>query len=96
MLGVLGGASAFVGPLWNVVMLSYQMTIVPEHMMGRVGSAIMMLVGGVMPVGSLAAGYLLSSVGPIHAMLALAAVMLATALTATVSPAIRHAPPLTM
>jgi predicted MFS family arabinose efflux permease len=92
VLGLIGGASAFVGPLWNVVMLSYQMAMVPEEVMGRVGSAVMTLVSGVMPVGSLAAGYLLSTVGPDRAVLALAAFMLATAVAATVSPAVRHAP----
>jgi MFS family permease len=94
LLGVIGGASAFVGPLWNVVMISYQMIMVPERMMGRVGSAVMTLVSGVMPVGSLAAGFLLSSVGPVRAVLALTAFMVATAVAGTVSPAIRHAPPL--
>ncbi|HEX3812613.1 MAG TPA: MFS transporter [Mycobacteriales bacterium] len=92
LLGLIGGASAFVGPLWNVVMISYQLTIVPEHLMGRVGSAVMTLVGGVMPVGSLAAGYLLVSVGPVRAIAVLAAFMCATAVVATVNPAIRNLP----
>ncbi|MGI8415827.1 MAG: MFS transporter [Nakamurella sp.] len=94
VLGLLGGASAFLGPLWNVVMISYQLMIVPEHLMGRVGSAAMTLVGGIMPVGSLAAGILLSTLGPDWAIVVLAVFMCATAVAGTVSPAIRRAPEL--
>ncbi|MFC1442232.1 MFS transporter [Streptacidiphilus sp. N1-10] len=94
LLGVIGGASAFLGPLWNVVFGTYQLSLVPDELMGRVGSAAMTLCWGVLPLGSIAAGYLLAGVGPAGTVLILTTVMLATALAATVSPAVRHAPPL--
>jgi predicted MFS family arabinose efflux permease len=94
LLGLIGGASAFIGPLWNVVMIGYQLILVPEPMAGRVGSAIMTLAGGALPIGSLVAGYLLASVGPVYAMLVLAFLMLGIAFAATVNRAIRQAPPL--
>lgn len=90
-LGAICGASAFIGPLWNVVIGNYLMTLVPDELMGRVNSAAMTLAWGVMPVGSLAAGTLLSTVGPVGTVLVLAAGMLATAIAATASPAVRHA-----
>ena len=55
----------------------------------------MTLSWGVLPLGSLSAGYLLTTTGPAGTLGALAAVMLATALAATLSPAIRNAPPFT-
>jgi hypothetical protein len=45
-----------------------------------------------MPVASLGAGCLLSTLGPVRSVFVLATVMLVTAVTATVSPAVRHAP----
>jgi predicted MFS family arabinose efflux permease len=93
-IGVIGAATAFIGPLWNVVIVGYTALLVPNELLGRVTSAAMTLSWGVMPVGSLGAGLLLSTAGPAAAVLVLTAVMLATAIAATVSPAVRHAPPM--
>jgi len=93
--GLLGAACAFVGPIWNVVILTYAAVLVPGELLGRVTSAAMTLSWGVLPLGSLSAGYLLTTTGPAGTLGALAAVMLATALAATLSPAIRNAPPFT-
>ena len=92
VLGVIAGAGAFVGPLWNVVMMSYRLTLVPEELMGRVGSAVMTVVWGTLPLGSLLAGCLLTSFGPTTTLLVLTAFMLATAVAGTVTPAVRNAP----
>ncbi|WP_051808648.1 MFS transporter [Actinoplanes subtropicus] len=94
LIGAIGAATAFIGPLWNVVIGSYAALLVPNDLQGRVKGAAMTLSWGVMPIGSLGAGLLLTTVGPTGAVLVLAAIMLATAVGATVSPAVRHAPPL--
>jgi len=94
LLGVIGGATAFLGPLWNVVMMQYQLVIVPEELRGRVGGAVQTVVSGTVPLGSLGAGFLLAAVGPQRSLLTLVGVMAAIALAGTLSPAIRHAPPL--
>lgn len=94
LIGAIGAATAFVGPLWNVVIISYGTVLVPNELLGRVNSAAMTLSWGVMPVASLGAGYLLTTVGPVGAVWALAALMLAAAIAATASPAVRSAPPL--
>ncbi|MFE1289802.1 MFS transporter [Streptomyces sp. NPDC058751] len=94
LIGVIGAACAFVGPLWNVVIISYATLLVPDELLGRVTSAAMTLSWGVMPVASLGAGFLLTAAGPVPSLWVLAAVMLATAIAATASPAVRHAPPL--
>jgi MFS family permease len=94
LIGAIGAACAFIGPIWNVVIITYTTILVPNELLGRVTSAAMTLSWGVMPLASLSAGYLLTAIGPVGSVLALAAVMLVTAVTATASPAVRHAPPL--
>jgi MFS family permease len=92
LLGLIGAATALLGPLWNVVMMQYELTIVPEELRGRVGGAVQTVVSGTLPLGSLGAGFLLASVGPRRSLLALAGVMAVVALVGTLSPAIRKAP----
>jgi MFS family permease len=94
-IGVIGAATSFIGPVWNVVIFSYTALLVPNEILGRVTSAAMTLAWGVMPIGSLGAGLLLTVVGPTGVLLALTAIMAVTAVGATVSPAVRRAPPLT-
>jgi MFS family permease len=94
LIGAIGAACAFVGPLWNVVITTYATALVPNELLGRVTSAAMTLSSGVMPVASLGAGYLLTGAGPIGSVCVLTAVMLITAIASSVSPAVRHAPPL--
>ncbi|GAB7039636.1 MFS transporter [Catenuloplanes niger JCM 9533] len=88
-LGAIGAATAFAGPLWNVVIVGYFALLVPNHLQGRVTSASKTLSWGAMPLGSLAGGVLLSAVGAGGAIVALAGVMLVTAVAATASPAVR-------
>jgi hypothetical protein len=76
------------------VIITYASVLVPNELLGRVTSAAMTLTWGVMPLAALGAGYLLTALGPTGSVYVLAAVMLATAITATASPAVRHAPPL--
>ncbi|WP_018788864.1 MFS transporter [Micromonospora sp. CNB394] len=93
ILGLIAAACAFAGPLWNVVILNYQMAIVPEHMMGRITSTAIFVTSGVMPVGSLGAGFMIAEFGPVHALVVLCVIMLVIAIAAAVSPSVRHAPP---
>ncbi|MBO1334170.1 MFS transporter [Streptomyces sp. VRA16 Mangrove soil] len=93
--GLIGAATSFVGPLWNVVIGSYMALLVPDELRARVSSAGMTLSWGVMPVAALGAGWLLTSVGPQRTLAVLAAITFATAVAAAVSPAVRRAPTLT-
>lgn len=93
-LGIVGALCAFVGPMWNVVILSYATLVVPNDLLGRVMSAGATLTWGVMPVASLGAGLLLTVLSPVAVIGGLAAVMLGAATAATLSPAIRSAPAL--
>ncbi|MEU4619534.1 MFS transporter [Actinoplanes sp. NPDC023801] len=93
-IGVLGALCAFVGPLWNVVIFTYAGMVVPNELLGRVMSAVGTLTWGVMPIASLTAGLLLTAIGPTASIWSLSAIMLAAAITATLSPSVRHAPTL--
>ena len=88
-LGTVGGAIAFVGPAWNVVLGTYVLRLTPDRLLGRVRSVEMLVAWGVIPLGSLAAGYLLQWLGGAGAVAAMSGLMLAIAVAATASPAVR-------
>ena len=88
------GMSAFVGPLWNVVIGTYEVKLPPDEMLGRVASVSYLIALGVIPFGPLTAGLLIEHFGARAALVFLALWILATALLATVNRSIRHAPPL--
>jgi predicted MFS family arabinose efflux permease len=80
----------FTLPAWNVAVQAYRLKLIPNELLGRVSSVTMQLGWGAIPLGSLAAGYLLAGLGPVRAMLVLAAAMVFTAATAIATPAIRR------
>jgi MFS family permease len=93
-LGATFALMALVGPVWNVAIGVYQLTITPDRLLARVTSAETLLAYGALPLGSLAAGLLLEAAGTLGATVALAAGMLAVAIAATVSSGVRAAPSL--
>ncbi len=94
VLGPIIGAMAFVGPTWNVLVSTYELSLIPDRLLGRVESVILLLAWGSIPLGSLVAGVLLQWIGPTPAILVLAGVMALVAFAASLSPAVRNAPPL--
>jgi predicted MFS family arabinose efflux permease len=95
LLGLVWAIAVFAGPFWNVVLGSYSQSIIPDHLQARVGSVETLIAWGVIPLGSAISGILLQTIGPIPSLYVLGAGMLAIALAGTISPSIRHAPPLT-
>jgi MFS family permease len=89
-LGILFGLMAFVGPIWNVLVGSYQLANTPEHLRGRVASVETLVAYGAIPLGSLVAGVMLEAVGSSACVLALAGWMILLAAAATASPAVRR------
>ena len=63
----------FVGPAWNVSAQTYRMQITPNEMMGRTSSVAVQMAWGVIPLGSLLAGFLLQVLSPAAAMAVVAA-----------------------
>jgi predicted MFS family arabinose efflux permease len=95
VLGGIFAAMVLMGPLWNVVLGSYETALVPDALRSRVSSVGRFIAWGTIPLGSAFSGLLLQSIGARGAVLALFLTMLALALAATFSGAIRHAPPIT-
>src|SRR5580693_3054795 len=81
----------FVGPSWNVSVQTYRMQITPNELLGRTSSVAMQIGWGVIPLGSLLAGFLLQALSPAVAITVVAAGMAVTALAATVVAPVRDA-----
>ncbi len=81
----------FVGPSWNVSVQTYRMQITPNELLGRTSSVAVQIAWGVIPLGSLLAGFLLQAVSPVTAMTVVAAGMTVTAVAATALPPVRDA-----
>ncbi|HEV2253604.1 MAG TPA: MFS transporter [Streptosporangiaceae bacterium] len=80
-----------VGPWWNVSVQTYRMQITPTELLGRTSSVALQIAWGVIPLGSLLAGFLLQALSPTAAMTVVAAGMAVTALAATALPPVRDA-----
>jgi MFS family permease len=93
-LGALAAVMWIGGPPFNVVVGSYRYALVPDRLQARTNSAARLIAWGPIPLGSLAAGFLLEAVGAIKSFLALAAISVAVALAATLIRAVRDAPPI--
>jgi MFS family permease len=81
----------FLGPLWNVAVQTYRMRITPNHMLARVSGVNLQIAWGALPLGSLLAGALLSTLSGAQVMVATGAGMTAVAVAAMLSPAVRRA-----
>ncbi|MFB6813998.1 MFS transporter [Streptomyces sp. NPDC056347] len=91
-LGALFALSGYVGGVFNVAGGVYLVRIAPDHMRGRANSLAMLVGGGAMAAGPVAAGFALESLGATRTILALSLTMAATALAALISPALRRGP----
>ena len=94
VIGPIIGALAFLVPTLSVLVSTYELSLIPDRLLGRVESVILLLAWGSIPFGSLIAGSLLEWLGSTAALLTLGGVMSLVAIAATLSPAIRHTPPL--
>ncbi|WP_181361896.1 MFS transporter [Streptomyces sp. MA5143a] len=93
-IGPLLAAAFFLAPAANAILYTYQMTITPDHLQGRVLSSLALIGGAAAPVGPLASGLVLDHWGVRAALLSIASVMGLVALGATWSRTVRHLPPL--
>ena len=84
-------AIGFVGPAWNVSVQTYRMRITPNELLGRTSSVALQITWGVIPLGSLLAGFLLQAISPAAAIAVIAAGMAVTAAAATALAPVRGA-----
>ena len=92
-IGVLAGVVNILGPIFNVTLSAYRYALVPDRLLGRVGSVILLVAWGTIPLGAIAAGVLLEELGAVSSMLVLGGVSLAVALGATLTRTVRNVPP---
>jgi predicted MFS family arabinose efflux permease len=90
--GVIYGAMFFLHPAWNATVGAYRLQLAPDDMQGRVSSLATLFSLGPVPLASLAAGFLLEGAGSTPAVLLLSGVMIAVAMAAILSRAIKDAP----
>ena len=89
IFGFAWGAASFVGAIWNVVVGSYQLSIVPDELRGRVSSIGGLMAYGAMALGALLSGLLISTVGTDGAAWTLRAAIVAVAVATVADPHIR-------
>lgn len=94
MLGVIAAALFIVVPIFNGIILSYRLVLIPDHLPGRVNSSIRLLSFGFQPLGLALTGVLLQQFGTTVAVLSLWVIFLGGTLLSILNPDIRHAPPL--
>jgi MFS family permease len=85
---------AFASPALNSVVIGYRTAVTPDYLVGRVSSVARNVALLAMPLGPLAAGFLLGTVSSRETIFAFAAIALAVAIWSTLSPSIRDAPSL--
>jgi predicted MFS family arabinose efflux permease len=92
-IGVAAGVVNIFGPIFNVVLSAYRYALVPDRLLGRVGSVILLVAWGTIPLGAISAGFLLEQFGAVTSMLVLAGVSFAVAVGATLTRTVRNVPP---
>lgn len=94
VIGLIGAVSFMVGPIYNVVQLSYRLALIPDALQGRVNSVFRLLAFGFQPLGAAASGLLIEWVGLTWTILLFGAVLLALAVLTQFNTHVRHARPL--
>src|SRR6185437_13415162 len=85
---------AFASPALNSVVIGYRTAVTPDHLVGRVSSVARNTALLAMPLGPLAAGFLLGTASNRETVAVFASIALVVAIWSTLSPSIRNAPSL--
>lgn len=92
LLGVLLGGAALLAPVANTTVLTYQLTVTPDHLRGRLTGITGLCAGGAAALGPMAGGFLLAAGGGGAAVLVCAAVLALVAAGTILSPTLRRFP----
>lgn len=93
-LGVAVAITFVLGPLYNVVQMSYRLALIPDELQGRVNSVFRLIAFAGQPIGLAITGFLLEAFNPLVTVLVFMALQGAMTLVATINPHVRHAKPL--
>lgn len=92
VLGSLWFVTTIGGPIFNVATGTYTYALVPDYLQGRVRSVYRMVAWGMVPLGTITAGFLAESVGAVGAIGCLTGVSLLVAICSSAIRAVRQAP----
>jgi MFS family permease len=95
VLGIISALLFTTAPIYNVVQFSYRISIIPEHLQGRVNSTFRLLAFGFQPIGAALCGILLQWVGVLPTLAFYSVVLLGLALMTTANSHVRNARPIT-
>lgn len=93
-LAAVTAALYFVWPIYNSTQMSYRLSLIPDHLQGRVNSAFRLVSFTGRPIGLALSGTLLQVASPRTTVLLLGIAPIAMALAATFNKHVRAAPPL--
>ncbi len=91
VLGAIVAVIFLVVPIYNVVLLSYRLSLIPDELQGRVNSAVRLIAFGFMPLGFAFAGIMLNRFGTTTTIVAFGVVFAVSALLTTLNPLMRAA-----
>lgn len=92
LLGVANGLSFTVVPVYMVVQYSYRLSLIPDHLQGRVNSVFRLIAFGSQPIGLAVTGLLLQSIGPVLTVVVLFIPQFILAIAVTLNKHVRQAP----
>ena len=85
ILGIATGLSFIVVPIYMSVQFAYRLSIIPDHLQGRVNSVFRLIAFGSEPIGLAITGLLLQAIGPVATVLVTFAPQAVLAVIATFS-----------
>jgi hypothetical protein len=91
LLGALFALSLVAGPIYNVVLMSYRLTLIPDALQGRVNSVFRLIAFGFQPLGWALTGLLVQTIQVIPTIFVISGSLLALAILTTCNSHVRHA-----
>jgi hypothetical protein len=95
LIGVIFALGFLTGPIYNVVLMSYRLALIPDVLQGRVNSVFRLIAFGFQPLGWALTGLLIQTIQVIPTILVISTGLLALAILTTCNPHVRHAQPVT-
>ncbi len=91
LLGLVIAVPFMTSPIYNAVQFSYRISLIPDHLQGRVNSSFRLLAFGGQPLGAALSGLLIAARGPVFAVAVLWAWYLLLAVLTTLNQHLRRA-----
>jgi len=90
-IGITSAIVFFLGVLYNVVVVSYRLRLIPDALQGRVNSIYRLITYGSLPIGAALTGWLVQQIGVYPTLLIVVIALVGLALT-TFNSLVRNAP----